>query len=316
MADVRLLTDIGSGRSIWQKLVPPETIWDLWEVRECFHRNFQRPSLFLTVREKDRLRGFLPLSWLEESGCYGYFPGETWSGKTWIEQNRIPAEDSAVLKTLLSGCPENYHLRYLACRKEEPFRGSVVDEIGYLFRPSRYGFNMDGYFREFSRKSRARIRKELGSIHARGINYRYDRDADFKELVALNRIRFGETSYFSDRRFTDSFRELVGLLRDRGWLRVTTVLIGNRIGAVDIGAVYNQTYTLLAGGTNPDFPGVAKIINLHHMDFACRRRLRTVDFLCGDFAWKKIFHLCPRPLYLLSSVPKNQRASSGADENG
>jgi CelD/BcsL family acetyltransferase involved in cellulose biosynthesis len=38
------------------------------------------------------------------------------------------------------------------------------------------------------------------------------------------------------------------------------------------------------------------------MRWACQQRLQQVDFLCGDFHWKKQFHLTPRPLFLLSSL--------------
>ena len=38
------------------------------------------------------------------------------------------------------------------------------------------------------------------------------------------------------------------------------------------------------------------------MKRACREQLTEADFLCGDFSWKKLFHLTPRPLYLLSNA--------------
>jgi hypothetical protein len=75
---------------------------------------------------------------------------------------------------------------------------------------------------------------------------------------------------------------------------------------VDVGALYRGAYTLLAGGTNGNYPGVAKLINFHHLERACRERFEQVDFLCGDFNWKKLFHLTPRPLYLLTDLaPKS-----------
>jgi CelD/BcsL family acetyltransferase involved in cellulose biosynthesis len=75
------------------------------------------------------------------------------------------------------------------------------------------------------------------------------------------------------------------------------VLVGGKVAAVDIGAVWGSTYTVLAGGTQPDFPGIAKLINLHHIEWACNQNFMEVDFLCGDFNWKNRFHLTPRPLY-------------------
>jgi len=74
-------------------------------------------------------------------------------------------------------------------------------------------------------------------------------------------------------------------LRGRGWLRMTTVTIDGEVATVDLGCIYRGAHTLLAGSTHEHFPGVAKLINIHHMRRACRERLRLVDFLCGDFSW-------------------------------
>jgi hypothetical protein len=51
------------------------------------------------------------------------------------------------------------------------------------------------------------------------------------------------------------------------------------------------------GGTHPGFPGIAKVMNMQHIEFACQHRVSKVDFLCGDFCWKKLWHLDPQPLY-------------------
>jgi hypothetical protein len=37
-----------------------------------------------------------------------------------------------------------------------------------------------------------------------------------------------------------------------------------------------------------------------------------VDFLCGDFSWKALFHLAPRPLYRLSSASVGARRCAAA----
>jgi CelD/BcsL family acetyltransferase involved in cellulose biosynthesis len=83
---------------------------------------------------------------------------------------------------------------------------------------------------------------------------------------------------------------------------MTAVLMDGRVAAVDMGCIYKGDYKLLAGGTHSDYPGVAKAINLYHMQEACNNKYKTVDFLCGDFAWKKLFHLTPRPLYEVSNI--------------
>jgi hypothetical protein len=302
MAIIRLVSNKDECEKLWNDTVPRETIWDLWEVRKCFDTHFNIPSLFVTAEEDDRITGLLPLSWIEENDCYVSFPGETWSGKTWIEQNRIPAREDRMRDLLLESCPAPYQLRYVRETDSTGAPDCAVDEVGYLFHPARYGFDMDNYFQEFSGKSLKRLKKALADWEARSVSYRYDHLGDFETLVSFNLSRYEDRSYFHDIKFRESIRSLMHLLNDRGWLRITTVLIDGRPAAVDLGSVFNNTYTLIAGGTDSDFPGIAKLINIHHMQWACSRRILEVDFLCGDFSWKPMFHLTPRPLYMISNL--------------
>jgi len=275
---------------------------DLWEVRACFHRHYQRPLRFLVAEEAGETVGFLPLSWIEEANSYGYFPGEVWHGKTWLEQNCIPSKDDRVLSALLGQCMPGWHIRYLLPLASCTHDCYAVDEVGYLFLPPRYDYDIVNYFQEFSRRSAKRLRRELDAFGRGNVELRYDDLDDFDLLVALNLDRFGADSYFHAPRFLRSFRSLMHLLDDRGWLRLTTVIVDGEVAAVDMGCVHGGVYTLLAGGANARYPDVAKFINMHHMRRSCQERLDCVDFLCGDFSWKTRFHLTPRPLYLLTST--------------
>jgi hypothetical protein len=300
---VRRVTDLAACRELWNAVIPQEQVPDLWEFRACFQEHFRRPPLFLVAEDSGGICGLLPLSWIEESHGYGYFPGETWEGKTWLEQNRIIARDDEGLGALLRSCPEPYHLRYLLPVESAPSSKATVDEIGYLFLPPKYGYDIERYFLEFGRKPLKKLRRDLGAFDHLGVTHRLDDSSDYDILVQLSLSRFGQRSYFADARFTESFRAVMHFLRDRGWLRMTTVIIGSEPAAVDMGCVHEGLYTLLGGGTHGGYIGVAKIINLCHMRRGCEERFQQVDFLCGDFAWKTLFHLSPRPLYLLSNVP-------------
>ena len=302
MKRIRIVSDLEECKAIWQEVMPYEYLTDLWEVRECFHRHFGNRLHFIVAQDGNHILGLLPLSWIDEFGCYGFFPGETWQGKTWLEQNRIICNGVYGIGDFLSLCPRRYHLRYLLSLPGIPAGEQTVDEIGYLFVPPDHGYDMSNYLGEFSRKSRKNILRELAAIDSQGVTYRHDDLRDFDIMVELNMERFGSKSYFFDPRFRESFRALARMFQEKGWLRFTTVLIKDEPAAVDMGCVYRGVYTLLAGGTNSRHLGVAKLINFHHMQRACEERLDRVDFLCGDFNWKKLFHLTPRPLYLMTNI--------------
>ena len=302
MKNIRIVSDLQECRAIWQEVMPSDYLTDLWEVRDCFQRQFGNRPHFIVGQDGDAILGLLPLSWIDEHRCYGFFPGETWQGKTWLEQNRIICNGIYGVGDLLSVCPRPYHLRYLTPLPGIPAVEESVDEIGYLFIPPNYGYDMSNYLGKFSRKSRKNILRELAAIESQGVSYRHDDISDFNIMVELNLERFGSKSYFFDRRFRESFRALAEMFLKKGWLRFTTVLIKDEPAAVDMGCVYRGVYTLLAGGTNSRYLGVAKLINFHHMQRACEEKLDRVDFLCGDFNWKKLFHLTPRPLYLMTNI--------------
>ena len=300
--NISVVTDPDNCWKAWEQYWPTKGLFDLWPVRECFHKAFQKPLHFVLAWEKGKVTGFLPLCWDSQAGAYVMFPGETWQGKTWIEQNRIIAASEQVLSLMLDAVPGPIHLRYLLPAGPAAQDRLCQDEIGYLFYPGLCDYSMDNYWMSFSGKTRKKIRADLNKLEAQGVSFRFDDIQDLDHLFRMNLGVFDHYSYFSDPRFQTAFANLTRFLSRSGMLRVTTVLVAGEVAAVDLGACFKNTYTLLAGGTNPDFPGVAKVINLHHLERACRERFDSVDFLCGDFNWKSRFHLAERPLFQMSRI--------------
>lgn len=290
--------------------MPAELVSDIWDVRFCFHKHYKNLPHFIVAEENNKITGFLPLSWNEESNRYNYFPGETWEGKTWLEQNRIIAANSEIFSDMLKTINDPYHIRYLRKDWSWNYSKENIDEIGYLFIPENFGFNFDSYMEAFSHKSAKRLKKELASWNQRDVRWRFNDPKDFDHLCSMNRNKYGHLSYFHDERFLNSFYSLLQLLKEREWLRIVTVLVDDEPAAVDMGSLYNGMLTMLAGGTNDKYSGIAKLINIHHITYACEQKLDSVDFLCGNFNWKTMFHLSPSPLYLIEgenkiSVEKN-----------
>ena len=169
MIQVRCETDLQSCRQLWQKLIPQEKLADLWEMRECFHQHFNRKPYFVVAEEDGRPIGLMPLCWIDEGDYYGYFPGETWHGQTWIEQNRIIARDENVLQAMYQFLEQNaprYHIRYLLPNSFRPLDSLTVDEVGYLFVPSLHNHDMETYFSVFNRRSIKTIKKEVLAFEA------------------------------------------------------------------------------------------------------------------------------------------------------
>ncbi|OGV21602.1 MAG: hypothetical protein A2X47_13200 [Lentisphaerae bacterium GWF2_38_69] len=294
---MKAVEDIEECACIWKKYIEASSIFDLWDIRKCFSDSFQRNNDFLILENDGEVQGILPLSWIEESGFYSFFPGESWSGKTWLEQNKAYACDNNAFQILIDNAPGPIHIRYM-CANSLYFNESLtVDEINYHLYPGEYNYSFDQYMQKFSGKSRKNLSKEIDKFYAQGALIRYNKLEDIDTLFEMNLSAFGEHSYFTDNRFFNSFESLIKYLWDKNMLRITTVTVGEKTAAVDIGTVYNKEYVVLAGGTNPEFTGIAKLINFHHIEWASNNKFDKIDFLCGDFGWKERFHLSSKPLY-------------------
>lgn len=321
MVGTRIVNDKEECAFLWQKHYPVECLFDLWQVRNALSQVYNRENVFIVHEENSRINGLLPLCNIAQTNnCnetlplsdtvdIAFFPGEIWNNRTWLEQNKIVAENNKVMLEMLKAVPGNADLRYL-CKKSvnniptEFIPHLTVDETGYLFYPENYEFSYEKYLGAFAGKSRKKILSEIRAIEKQGVSFRYNNLDDIHSMFQLNISNFGEYGYFHDPKFLDAFIQLSHYFHERGMLRVVTVLVGNEIAAVDMGAMWNNTCTMMAGGTNKSFPGIAKLINLHHMEWACTQKIKYIDFLCGDFGWKERFHLTPRPLYQIQSISK------------
>jgi hypothetical protein len=310
-----LYQDPARCRRIWENLWPGRVLFDMWPVRWCFHKAYDRPLAFHAAEQAGRPLGMLALSWHEEAGNYVQFPGETWQGRTWIEQNRIIAGTPGMLQDLLDAVPGPIHLRYIKCRTGMTEPGLLdPDETRYLFFPASFRYNFDTYWQSFAGKTRKKLAADIRKLEAHNVRISPGRLSDIKHLFQLNINAFGPNAYFSDPRFLRAFELLADFFNKMGLLQMTCVYIRGKLAAVDMGALWKGTYTLLAGGTSPEFPGVAKLINRHHLQWACSRHLKYVDFLCGDFNWKQRFRLVPIPLYALTTHKSIQKPLMHAEK--
>lgn len=296
MWNLKSIEDPEEQQRLWLEYQPQIGLFDLWEVRECFAAAYDRRSIFVTMERDGRIKAMLPLSWIEESACYGFFPGETWRGRTWLEQNRLIAESPAVLKQLLQLAPGPLQLRYIDGAEMLP-EMAVEDECNFGCSPGQYGYSFNNYCKRFSAKTSARIATEFSSLEHHGIRVRLDEFDDLQILFELNLATFGKQSYFCDSRFLKAFDSLARWLAKERRLSIVSILVGGKVVAVDMVAIHNNCHLVLAGGASREIPGISRFINLYHLERGFLHRVERIDFLCGDFGWKKKLLLEPRPTW-------------------
>ncbi|MBF0210430.1 MAG: GNAT family N-acetyltransferase [Desulfamplus sp.] len=317
---IRIIKDIDECAFLWQKYYPVDCLFDLWWVKETFAKFYKREPFFVLHEDGANLNGFLPLCRASElinsdngslfkKEFYLFFPGEMWHNRTWMEQNKIIAKNFDVMREMLLAVKSEadnresfVDIRYLNKKSVENIPSEfssncTVDEVGYIFYPAQYKYSYEAYLGSFAGKSRKKILSEIATLEGHGVFFRYNNFDDLNIMFELNMNSFGSNGYFHDSRFLNSFIELASQLNKNGMLRVVTVIIGGKVAAVDMGCVWNNQSIMLAGGTDRNFAGVAKLINLHHIKWACAQKLESLDFLCGDFGWKGRFHLTPQELY-------------------
>ena len=300
---IRIYDDPCKAKKIWMSLFIGGHLFSEWDIRWCFHESYGRPVYFVAAEGPERRpAGLIPLSWIEEEACYGFFPGETWKGRTWLEQNSIPAVNSEVTQSLWDAAPENTRIRYLQGKSVEPLSDADFDETGYILEPPKFDFDFSLYWSQFPGKSRKKIKRELKAFPDKHTRFEMGNWNDIEWMFSQNLENFGHYSYFHDSRFMTGFADMLATLKRWKVLRVVRMSVNGARTAVDVAAIYKNSLVVLAGATNPDFPGAAKAINLFHIKCAFEEKISKLDFLCGDFGWKKRFRLEERPLFKIEKT--------------
>lgn len=291
------ITDLDVCKRVWNDLLPIRNISDLWGFRLCFQRHFNYRPHFLLLEDRQGIAGLLPLTYIDDLDIFVFFPGEIWQGRSWIERTPVFFREEGLFEELLESCPENTYLRYIEAPEGLELPCLEMDEIAYVLYPAGIEFDLAIYRKRFPNKKFKQIMKVVNSFNEMGSALYFNRLEDFGFLVNMSLRQFGANSYLHDHRFRNGFRDIMRFLHDKGWLRMVSLEINGKLAAVDLGATFGETYTVFLGATHPDFLGLAKAMNMYHIEFACREGLKKLDFLCGDFHWKKLWHLDPEPLY-------------------
>ena len=283
MMTKKMITDLGACKRLWDSFVQIANLSDLWDFRFCFHKHYQHSLHFLTFEERQEVLAVLPLVHHPDKDIYVFFPGETWNGKTWLERTFVYCRRPQEIGRFLSGCPEQTYLRYIDWDDAPSVSEFEIDEIGYLLRPQDFAYDLEAYYKRFTWKKLKAIKKEIASLLSPGSSWHINRLSDYDLLVNMNLGKFGDTSYFYDSRFAESFRDVMHMLAQRGWLRMVSLQIGGETVAVDMGALFNNTFVGFLGGTPSDFSAVDQAVNMQQSAFCCQQPGSQADLPGGGF---------------------------------
>lgn len=291
------VTQMDKCEQLWKTFIIPKCVSDLWEFRLCFHKHFHHKPVFLVMEDQSGIAGLVPMSYVQKLDTYFMFPGEIWNNRTWLERTPVYVRDDYSINDLLKACPENSYLRYLEISDGSMDYDFSEDEIGYVMYPVDLDCNIDYYFKRFSNKKLKAINKVIRSYSDQGCEIYINRMEDYNRLVDMSIQQFGSRSFMYDKRFQRSFNDVLKFLHSNKMLRIISCVIGGELVAVDIGAIYKGIYTVFLGGTDSRFPGIAKLMNMNHIQYSFSEKLNKIDFLCGDFHWKLLWHLDQEVLY-------------------
>ncbi len=296
------VTDLDQCEKFWKTFISPRYISDLWEFRLCFHKHFQHKPVFLVMEDHKGIAGLVPMSYVQKLDTFCMFPGEMYNNRTWLERTPVYIRDDCSIHDLLKVCPENSYLRYLDISDSSVDYDFSEDEIGYVMYPGDMDYNINNYHKRFSNKKLKAINKVIRSYSGQECEIILDRLEDYDCLVEMSIQQFGSRSFMYDKRFQRSFKDVLIFLHKKKMLRMISCVIGGELAAIDIGGIYKGIYTVFLGGTDSRFPGIAKLMNMNHIEYGFSEKLYKVDFLCGDFHWKILWHLNQEVLYRFEPI--------------
>ena len=280
--DFKICDDINECKRLWSLFSPNERLFDVWDYRACFFDKTEHEPYFIVGYNSNSVEGIVPLVFLRSKSQYTYFGG-------WFtaERNSLFVKDKAKLPDFLEQCPENTFMEGLD-PKEGSYYDFLDDEYTHYLDLSKYNHSFEAYFNSLDKKRQKNLRYDIKNIP----NYKVYRNRikDFERLTELNIKRFEEDSKFNEKAITNGILKLIRLANKSGILDMISVEIGNKVEAVDIGAVFKGRYYALIGSSNYQrIPNIGKLMTILDIKSAIAKKARFIEFGATADHWKNMW---------------------------
>lgn len=276
--ELKIYKNIDECGRLWNNFSPNRMLFDNWDFRLCFYNRDDNQPYFIAGKERGKIVGIIPLSFIKSSSQYTYFGG--W----YPERNTFFVGDKAKLSGLLEQCPYNTLIEGIAPVEKE-YCNFIDDEYTYFVDLSKYNADFNQYFNSFNKKKQKNFKRELRNMPKCKVHY--NRLKDFKRLVELNIRQFDEDSIYTNKSLKESIGKMIALANKKGMLQMISVEVNGKVEAVDVGILFGRWYHVITGSSNNQkIPNIGKLITVLDIKNAISKKARFVDFLASSGYWK------------------------------
>jgi hypothetical protein len=293
MIEIKVVHDLETAKSLWNKLSPKEFIYDLWDFRHCFYQNDPQPLHFYAAYDAGRPVALLPLQYNQELSCLEFF------AENFVENNRpfFVAGYEYLLPQLFNQDFNRTVKIYDLEGVDEFIRTLPLEDYVYFIDLSGFNDFNDYLLKVFSdRKKRAKF-KRLATLleEEHEVKTIINDFNDLKLIIDLNVKQFGEESYLKTAKERQPFYDLLQLPLE--WRAVTIMVDGIKL-AGSLSVIYRGTYFyMIAGADTSRVPDVFKYLTKANLELALAEKAKIFNASLGDCNWKSHWHMTKQPQY-------------------
>lgn len=301
--DIKIVKDVKQAERLWGSWSKDEEYWDLWSFRKIFIDIYKNPLYFVHAKRDGKTVGVLPLWFDKKKKHY------EWVGGWYAEKSCPFYSDKEVIKDMLKSV--NGTLRLEAMTAETASILPVMaerDQDHFSLDLKTIGYSWEGYLKTLKRKKRYNLARDIKRINQLRPFVRYDHQEDLEEMFRLNIERMDkkskiysdeESSVFVDEEFKQAIREIYRQQGKHYKARIISILVDNRVVAVDLTVIYKNKYYAIVGGLDVErVSGIGTYINMLDIKDAVEQGCDLVDYCMEDHHWKHSWFK-PTPRYKL-----------------
>lgn len=291
---IRLIQDPEQAKLAWNRFSTNESLFDCWDFRLAFHRQYDAELCFYVAYERERPVALLPLQYTRRKNLLEFLGGY------WMEENRLFLVEGCQL-TISDFVPEFRFPYRLAAMEESSARplDLPLEDYKYVFGLEGLTGSEDFICAAFPAGRRNSIRQRMQKVERNSVRLVRNSLADLELLFELNIASFGADSSFNSPENVGFFRWICNSDHN---VQLLTLLINGEKVAVSLSLIHNGIYYGLNSGSNKTkIPNSGSYLTLQNIENAIRNGCRQYDALMGSYNWKENWRFQKIPYFILQS---------------